>query len=77
MISNNRPYHQVDPVKVILLVIFIGIIALLAIIAKLYWDSSIHNKANQPYVIEVAFNLDIEPNEVTQKQFNARYHEKH
>jgi len=77
MIPNNRPYHQVDPVKIILLVIFIGTIALLAIIAKLYWDGSIHNKANQPYVIEVAFNLDIEPNEVTQKQFNARYHEKY
>ena len=37
------------------------------------WADSINNKANKDYVMEVAFNLDISPSEVTQEQFNNRY----
>lgn len=37
------------------------------------WKNSIDNPDNDPYIIEVAFNLGIDPEEVTQKQFNNRY----
>lgn len=37
------------------------------------WANSIYNKANKDFVVETAFNLDISPSEVTQKQFNNRY----
>jgi hypothetical protein len=37
------------------------------------WEDSIHNEENQPFVLETAFQLGIDPGEVTQKQFNARY----
>lgn len=37
------------------------------------WANSIYNEANRDYVIEVAFNLGISPDSVTQKQFNNRY----
>ena len=37
------------------------------------WADSIHNKANRDYVLETASNNDISPEEVTQKQFAARY----
>ena len=37
------------------------------------WDDSIKNPENQPYVFEVAFNFHLEPEQVTQKQFNQRY----
>jgi hypothetical protein len=37
------------------------------------YDNSIHNPANQPYILEVAFNLGIHVDSVTQEQFNQRY----
>lgn len=37
------------------------------------YEDSIHNPENEEYVVEVAFNLDISPEQVTQKQFNNRY----
>jgi len=40
---------------------------------QIVWDDSVKNPKNQPYVSEVAFNLYLEPEEVTQKQFNTRY----
>lgn len=37
------------------------------------WEDSIHNPANEPYILEVAFNLGIDPSEVTRGQFTNRY----
>lgn len=37
------------------------------------WVDNIVNPDNQPFVLEVAFNLDIPVDSVTQEQFNARY----
>jgi len=50
-----------------------GLFAIIAILAKIQWDYSIHNPENEPFITEVAFNLDIKPEDVTQKQFNHRY----
>ena len=38
-----------------------------------YWKDSIRNPENSAFVVECAFNLGIEPQQVTQRQFNARY----
>ena len=37
------------------------------------WKDDITNPENEEYVIEVAFNLDKDVDQVTQKQFNKRY----
>ena len=37
------------------------------------WDDSIKNPNNEEFVTEIAFNLGIENNEVTQEMFNERY----
>jgi len=37
------------------------------------WENSIENPDNSEFVVEVAFNLNIETSEVTQEQFNTRY----
>lgn len=37
------------------------------------WDDSIKNPNNEEFVTEVAFNLGIDNNEVTQEMFNKRY----
>lgn len=37
------------------------------------WEDSIHNPENEEFVVEVAFNLDIDPEDVTQEMFNQRY----
>ena len=39
------------------------------------WANCIHNAYNREYVEEVAFNLNIKPEEVTQEQFNTRYND--
>jgi len=39
------------------------------------WEDSIANPVNSEFVVEVAFNLDIDVDSVTQEQFNARYSE--
>jgi len=39
------------------------------------WANCIKNPANEEYVEEVAFNLNIKPTEVTQEQFNSRYND--
>jgi hypothetical protein len=38
-----------------------------------YGINSVDNPENEEYVNEVAFNLNIEPEEVTQVMFDARY----
>ena len=43
------------------------------IIAFTPQEDRITNPVNAEYVNEIAFNLDIEPAQVTQKQFNLRY----
>ena len=54
-------------------------IILLIVMALLTWigirnsPDSIHHPDNEEFVVEVAFNLGIEPNEVTQLQFAKRY----
>lgn len=37
------------------------------------WENSIYNPDNEEFVVEVAFNLEISVDEVTQEQFNDRY----
>ena len=37
------------------------------------WDDSIKNPDNEEFVTEIAFNLGIDNNEVTQEMFNKRY----
>ena len=37
------------------------------------WADNIHNPDNEEFVEEVAFNLNISADEVTQEQFNIRY----
>ena len=44
-----------------------------AIVNTMTWEDSIKNPDNSAYVVEVAFNLGIEPHEVSQAQFNRRY----
>ena len=39
------------------------------------WANCIYNLENKEYVEEVAFNLNIKPEEVTQEQFNKRYND--
>lgn len=41
--------------------------------AGVSWEDNIKNPENEEFLVETAFNLDIPLNEVTQKQFNARY----
>jgi hypothetical protein len=41
--------------------------------SKVKWEDDIKNPENEEYVNEVAFNLDIDPKDVTQDQFNQRY----
>ena len=38
-----------------------------------YPVGDIRNPEEQPFILEVAFNLGIDPSEVTQEQFNDRY----
>ena len=56
---------------IVIFLIVVGFVV--AIHNSMTWEDSIKNPANQPYVVEVAFNLGIEPYEVTQAQFNRRY----
>ena len=37
------------------------------------WEDDINNPINEEYVVEVAFNLEIDIESVTQEQFNDRY----
>lgn len=37
------------------------------------WADNIHNPENEEFVEEVAFNLCIPVDQVTQEQFNSRY----
>ena len=54
--------------------IIIGIgVAVLVHIGSVRYGNSINNPNNDEFVVEVAFNLDIPVDEVTQRQFNARY----
>jgi hypothetical protein len=39
------------------------------------WANCVLNPANEEYVEEIAFNLNIKPIEVTQEQFNSRYND--
>jgi len=51
----------------------INTISILVLLFNLNWQNSIDNPANEEFVEEVAFNLDIPVEEVTQEQFNERY----
>ena len=51
----------------------IALAVVLAVYNKITFKDSIHNPANEPYLIECAFNLGCQPNQVSQKQFNQRY----
>ena len=53
--------------------ILIAVLALLTYLGVVNSPNSIHNPANEPYVLECAFNLGIDVDEVTQEQFNERY----
>ena len=37
------------------------------------WEDNIHNPENSEYVTEIAFNLEIPKDKVTQADFNNRY----
>jgi len=41
--------------------------------SKVKWEDDIRNSENDEFTVEVAFNLNIPFNEVTQAQFNERY----
>lgn len=56
--------------KAIVTIIFVVFVILLGL---RLWKDSIHNKENQPFVLETAFQLGIDPGEVTQQQFRERY----
>ena len=56
-----------------LIVVCIGAGILVGIYNSVNWPNSIKNPENDPYILECAFNLGIEPHEVTQRQFNQRY----
>ena len=40
---------------------------------KVAWADDVHNPENEEFVCEVAFNLNIPMDSVTQEQFNERY----
>jgi len=52
-------------------IIAVGLV--LAVYNKITFKDSIYNPDNAPYILECAFNLDIDPSQVTQSQFNRRY----
>ena len=56
---------------------FVVILAASFIVMAIYntskWPDNIKNPANEPYLQEIAFNLGISVDSVTQKQFNERY----
>ena len=37
------------------------------------WTNSVKNPDNSEFIEEVAFNLNKQPHQVTQQEFNARY----
>lgn len=49
----------------------IGVIVISMIVS--WYGDSIHNPSNAAYVVEVAFNLGIPVDSVTQEQFDDRY----
>ena len=51
--------------------IVVGLV--MAVHNSIMWKDSIRNPANDPYIVELAFNLGIEKHEVTQADFNSRY----
>ncbi len=48
-------------------------LAILTVVGIRNSPDSIHNPANSEFVVEVAFNEQIAPEEVTQAMFNERY----
>jgi len=56
-----------------IVVISFTIIVCVAIHNHNQWEDNINNPANAEFVVEVAFNLDIPVDSVTQIQFNERY----
>ena len=65
-ISMNRAFKTL-----VIFLIAVGIVV--AIHNSMTWEDSVKNPENYEFVVEVAFNLGIEPYEVTQAQFNRRY----
>lgn len=67
-------YCSTEWLFILTMPIIIGLgVAVLVHIGDVRYDNSIKNPENDEFVVEVAFNLDIPVEEVTQKQFNARY----
>ena len=64
---------KIDRIFRVIVTTLIVVGVVVAIHNSMTWEDSIKNPANQPYIVEVAFNLGIEPHEVTQAQFNRRY----
>jgi len=56
---------------IVITCLFLGVV--MSIVNCSRWKDSIYNEKNSPYVVEVAFNLGIDPVQVTQQQFNERY----
>ena len=62
-------------VPLILLMVLIGTAIYHTVKPAPKWENSIRNPKNADYVSEVAFNLEIPTEKVTQRQFRKRYHE--
>lgn len=42
-------------------------------LSQIAWEDNVNNPENHEFVVEVAFNENVEMWEVTQEQFNERY----
>ena len=70
----NHMHHRLNVQDSLLIMHNDVIVALLEDpIIEMIWLNSIRNPINQPFVLEVAFNLSIPIESVTQEQFNQRY----
>ena len=58
-----RPYEPIE----------VEITPALIIQSEVAWEDDINNPDNSEFVIEVAFNNECAPHQVTQDMFNSRY----
>lgn len=68
-IFTDKISRIVSAIVIVLIIAF----AVRCSIQVVNYGDSINNPANEEFVVEVAFNLDIPVDSVTQEQFNARY----
>jgi hypothetical protein len=64
---------KIDKIFALIITVCMAVMIVMAVINTRQWPDSIHNPVNAEYVLEVAFNLDIPVDSVTQEQFNNRY----